>query len=41
MGGQDDHRHARLMLLDLDKQRHAVHFIHPQVADHQINLLTP
>ena len=38
MRGEDDHRHARLMLLDLGEQRHAVHLVHTQIADHQIDL---
>ncbi|MNE75477.1 hypothetical protein D3C80_1716410 [compost metagenome] len=38
MGGQNDHRHPRLVFLDLGKQRHTVHFIHPQIADHQVDL---
>ncbi len=40
MRGQNDHRHARLELLDLGEKLHAVHFIHPQIANHQIDLLT-
>ncbi len=41
VGGEDNHRHAGLQLLDLGKQLHAVHFIHPQIADDQIDLLAP
>ncbi|MNR22273.1 hypothetical protein D3C85_1392170 [compost metagenome] len=39
MGGQDNHRHSGLQLLDFDKQLHPVHFIHAQVAYHQIDFL--
>ena len=37
--GQDNHGHTRLLLLDLREQLQAVHFIHPQVAYHQIDFL--
>ena len=39
MRGQDNHGHTRLLLLDLREQLQAVHFIHPQVAYHQIDFL--
>ena len=41
MGSENDHRHAGLPLLDLTEQLQAVHFIHPQIANHQIHFLTP
>ena len=40
MSGENDHRHAGVALLDLAKQLQAVHFIHPQIANHQIHFLT-
>ncbi len=41
MGGENNHRHAGQPLLDLAEQLQAIHFIHPQIANHQIHFLTP
>ena len=34
--GENDHRHARRTALQFVKQRHAVHFVHAQVGEHQV-----
>lgn len=36
---QNDHGHTRLLPLDLREQLQAIHFVHPQVAYHQIDFL--
>ena len=36
VGGQDDDRQARREFLQLVEQRHAIHFIHAQVGEHQV-----
>ena len=39
VSGKDNHRHPGLLLLDLREQLQAIHFIHAQIADHQIDFL--
>ncbi|MNC20643.1 hypothetical protein D3C75_686010 [compost metagenome] len=40
VSGQNDHRHARIHFLDFSEQRHTVHFVHPQITDHQVDFFT-
>ncbi|MNZ65460.1 hypothetical protein D3C78_836550 [compost metagenome] len=41
MGREYNDRHSGLQLLDFDEQLHAIHLVHTQIADHQIDFLAP